>query len=245
MKKTILTLGAILALVACGQQENGNYNPSDALSFGMTGDVKTVRLSRELVSRDDESDFDDPMLEVDELSLAFDETGRVLKDIYGDPYEYDADGKFVRGYSDKTTMARDDKGRLQEYDNATLDYEDDFDYEDLNIEEVFHYEFTYDAQGRVASSELGGWEWMTTYTYAYDGKKPYPASATYETFEEGYVEDGTITYEYTKFDAKGNWTERTVTDASRLYEEGFEEDAENSTLVTREYRTIDYWSDKE
>ena len=79
----------------------------------------------------------------------------------------------------------------------------------------------------------------------YDGKKVYPASATYETFEEGYVEDGTITYEYTKFDAKGNWTERTVTDASRLYEEGFEEDAENSTLVTREYRTIDYWSDKE
>lgn len=246
MKKTILSLGAILALVACQPKGSGNYNPNDARTFGLTGDVKTVMHSSALKSVDGEAvEDDDAWLGVDELALAFDEAGRVLKDAYGDPYEYDADGNFVRGYNDKTTMERDEKGRLAEYDNATLDYDDDLDYEDLNIEEVFHVRFSYDAQGRPAEIETGGWEWMSTEHYVFEGKNVYPASYTFETFEEGYVEDGTVTYTYTEFDSKGNWTERTVTTNTRLYEEDLEEEAENSSRVVVERRAITYWSDKE
>ena len=246
MKKTILLLAALFFLAACQPKGNGNYNPNDARTFGLSGDVKTVMLSSALKSVDGEAvEEDDAWLGVDELALAFDEAGRVLKDAYGDPYEYDEAGNFVRGYNDKTTMTRDEKGRLTEYDNATLDYEDDFDYEDLNIEEVFRVGYTYDAQGRAAEVEMSGWEWMSTEHYVYEGKNVYPASYTFETFEEGYVEDGTVTYAYTEFDSKGNWIERTVTTNSRLYEEDLEEEAENSSRVIVERRAITYWSDAE
>lgn len=234
-------LSALLVLAAC-QPGGGKYNPSDARTFWLTGDVKEVRLARVVVSDDAGATEDRPWYSQDELEMSFDAAGRVTLDPFGDPYEYDADGVFVRGYNDKTVLERDAKGRLLEYNNATLD--EDSDYDELNIEEVFHVTFGYDGQGRAVTRELGGWEWMSTYTYVFDGNNAYPSSATYETFEEGFVEEGTQTFTYTSFDDRGNWTERTVHDVSRMYEEGFEDEVEITDITYTERCTYTYWSDK-
>lgn len=245
MKKLFIVL-AVLALAAC-QQENRNYNPADARTFGLTGDVKEVRLSRAMLSTSSEDEIGDPWMENDELEMTFDEKGRVTLDSYGNVYVYDEEGNFVRGSSEITEMARDEKGRIAYYNNAVMSEDDD--YEDFDFEHFFQIEFSYDDQGRAVTEDMGGWEWGSTYTNVFEGKKVYPASASFEGGYEGMVEEGTVKYDYVKFDARGNWTERNVTTVTKTYEEPWEGDPEpeieTETTETLERRTIRYWSDKE
>lgn len=245
MKKiAVFVLMAAFAFASCQNAEKTTTSP-DLRAFGMKGDVKMVLYSVLLLDTSSEDEQGDPWLEQDELLMSFDREGRVIRDENGNMYEYDDDGNFVAGLSDRTVMTRDDKGRIVHYDNTDVDWESD----DVDIYDYVDVVYTYDDKGRVATEENTGWEWMTTYTYHYDGDNIYPSSIDYESFIEAWIEKGTITYDYTEFDAKGNWTERIVTDKSEGYEEPWEEnqepEVEESYQKTRQNLEIIYWSDED
>ena len=236
MKKSFLLL-AVLALAACQPKSN---EPSDALSFGLLGDVKEVYVTQATLSttQEDMEISDEPGVE--RLEFTFDANGRITLDTFGDVYVYDENGAFIAGCSEQTELERDELGRLVRYDNTNLDWDE---FEDLDIEHFFTYTFGYDDQHRVITEEIGGWEWFDTYHYTYDGKKVYPASATLDSGVEGWSEEGTIQFEYTAFDAKGNWTERIQTITIKGYEYDDEENAETWTDVIKQNRRFVYWSE--
>lgn len=241
MKKSILFLTvAALAAASCSQSS------PDITTFGLKGDVKEVWFTDELVAASelDGEELGEGTVSENELQMRFDEQGRVLRDVYGNTYEYDADGNFVRGQLRGTELERDAKGRILRYDSTNFE---DWDSEDFDIVAFFAVTFTYDGKGRPQAADTNGWEWNTTYSYAYNGGNVYPASATYEGGAEGWIEEGTITYEYVSFDEKGNWTERFVSTVNKSWEEpweeGMEPEIDTVTYKHRECRTITYWSD--
>ena len=235
MMKKVLLLMAVLALASC-QFGNKGYDPKDALSFGLVGDVKEVYVTRSIVSTDSENDAVEEGMDEERLEMTFTEKGRITLDTYGNPYVYDEEGKFVKGFTENTVLVRDNKGRLETYDNMTEDYDGDFD-----VETYFTYTFSYDDQDRVILEELGGWEWGETYYLVYSGKKTYPVSATFTGYNENWNEEGTIEYEYISFDDRGNWTERKQIIDYVGYEEDCEDEAENHTTVYLQKRRIIYW----
>ena len=236
MKKSYLLLAA-LALAACQPKSN---EPSDARSFGLLGDVKEVYLTQSALSTTQEEMEISDEPGVERLEFTFDANGRITLDTYGDVYEYNDAGEFVKGNSDNTTLERDELGRLVNYDNTNLDWDE---VEELDIEHFFAYTFGYDDQHRVTFEEITGWEWMDTYHYTYEGNKVYPASATFDSGVEGWAEEGSIQYEYTAFDAKGNWTERIKTVTVKGYDIDDEENAETWTDVIKQVRRFVYWSE--
>ena len=94
---------------------------------------------------------------------------------------------------------------------------------------------------------FNSWEWESTRTNVFEGGNVYPSSATFVSVSEGWNEEGTILYTYTEFDAKGNWTERTVRTETRSWEEPWEEnmepEVETSVSEVRQRRVISYWSE--
>ena len=91
MKKiSILALSAVVLFAAC----NPKYNPNDARTFGLKGDVKEVRLSEEVPSEPGDPMPEDGCFDQDQLEMTFDEQGRVTLDPYGNVYEYDGEGGF-------------------------------------------------------------------------------------------------------------------------------------------------------
>jgi hypothetical protein len=124
---------------AAGGDDEVEYNPQDALTFGLLGDVRQVRVS--VAKRSGLLPGEDPWVEDNELILAFDEWGRVTLDPYGNVYVYDDDGRFVKGLSKKSRLTRDDDGRLARYDNE----------QGLNDRDMRHFTFNHDARGRLRS----------------------------------------------------------------------------------------------
>lgn len=227
-KSLLLGLAAVFALMAC-QRESAS---PDVRTFGLTGDVREVYFS--VVS----SDPDDPM---DEISyLAFDARGRVTLDPFGNVYTYDAEGNYDGAYKEFITVERDTRGRLVTFDNSEV-IEEDFD--DFDVMDICHLEFEYDDLGRTTTIHYNGWEWGTTYLSTYEGKNVWPVREVTESYDEGYNETTTTTYEYLEFDAKGNWTSRTATATTKSWEEEDEESEESYTTVIRQIRRITYWSD--
>ncbi len=238
-KISILALAAVVLFAAC----NPKYNPNDARTFGLTGDVKEVRFSEEMLESSSAEVAEHFWADKDKLEMNFDEKGRVTLDSYGTVYQYDENGVFVSTDVPAAVMSRDTRGRIEAYDNTCLD---DVDFSHYDISKYYKASYEYDAKGRPARGEFGGWEWGETRTYQYDGAKVYPSVIIKEGGSEGWNEKTTVTYEYTKFDAKGNWTERFVTrqtDGWEACEEGVEPDIETTVIKTREIRTITYWSD--
>ena len=238
--KKLFILTAVLALAAC-QSAQQTTSP-DVRTFGMYGDVKEVQYSVVAVDEDSPADVD-PWEFGGTVEFTFDQQGRVTLDDRGTEFVYGEDGSFV---SEWATLVRDEAGRLVCYDNTS---DEMLDSEEFDVYNFFKMDFTYDAKGRPATQELDGWEWSNTFTFSYDGDKVYPSAATFEGGYEAFVEEGTITYVYKAFDAKGNWTEREVTKVTNAYEEPWEDDmepeVETTTNVERQYRQIRYWSDKE
>lgn len=236
MKKSYLLL-AVLAVAAC--QPRQDNNPSDARSFGLLGDVKEVYLTQTTLSSTNEAYEVSDEPGVERLEFTFDADGCITLDTFGDVYEYNETGEFLRGDSEYTELERDEQGRLVSYDNTNLEWDE---IDDFDIEHFFAYTFGYDDSHRVITEELSGWEWMETYEYTYDGDKVYPASATYNGDAEGWIEEGEIRFEYTAFDAMGNWTERTKTVTTKGYEFDDEENATTWTDVVKQVRRFTYWS---
>lgn len=243
MKKiSILALSAAFLFAACAPK----YNPNDARTFGLAGDVKEVHFSEEMLESSSEEVAAHFWADKDKLEMTFDEKGRITLDAYGTVYKYDEAGVFVSDDVPEAVMSRDTRGRIEAYDHTSLD---DVDFTHYDISKFYKYSYTYDAKGRPATAERGGWEWGENCTYSYDGAKVYPATVVKEGGSEGWNEKTTLTYDYTAFDARGNWTERFLTRVTEGWEEPWEEGAEpqvdTTTVKIREIRTITYWSDAE
>lgn len=234
----LLSLAAVSVLAACTR--TGKTSP-DARTFGLTGDVREVRYSLVSVSDVPGEEPEETLLNQDEVLLSFDEQGRVTLDDYGNVYEYDADGHYCGPYGSYTEVVRDASGRLKSFDNTAIPEEQ---FDDFDIMEYCNVTYDYDATGRVVTETYYGWEWGTTSNYTYDGNKPWPSKVTRTGYDEGYNENVEITYNYLEFDARGNWTKREVTAVTESYEEGAEDEKESYTAVTKEFRTLTYWSDK-
>ena len=243
MKKiSVLSLAAtLLLLMSCHPATEVKTSP-DLLTFGVKGDVMMVLHSIELLETSDEELGDSSWLAEDDLELSFDPDGRVICDVHGNSYEYDENGEFIEGLSANTVMTRDSQGRIVYYDNTDVDIDD----EDFDITDYVKLSYTYDDKGRVATEEYRCWEWMTEYTYSYEGDNIYPSSCTFESNDEGWYSEGTITYEYFEFDKKGNWTERLVSRNAKNYDEPWgdeEPEVEDYFMKTRETREFFYWED--
>ncbi|MCR5352446.1 MAG: hypothetical protein K6E35_08170 [Bacteroidales bacterium] len=238
MKKIcILSLLAAFAFVGCQRGASGS---ADVRTFGMTGPVKEVFQAVTLISEDGVEQEAAPVAET--LLMSFDEQGRVTLDLFGNVYVYDEAGNFVQGNHEITVMERDPKGRILTYDSTRVP--DDMDYDGFSLEQFFCVTFGYDGKNRPVLEDHGGWEWETVIDRNFQGNKVYPESERFSGGFEDVVEEGTIHYEYTAFDDRGNWTERTVTKVTVTTEDLWEEKTEQQTetLVTRERRTIHYWS---
>lgn len=237
MKKALfVSAWAAAALVACQSPEA--VTSPDVRTFGMKGDVKTVSYTLEDVELSEEPDYEPEY----ELELTFDAQGRVTLDTYDNVYEYDAEGNFVRGSGKRTVMQRDEQGRLILYDNTILP--EDGQYEDDDFDHLIKIGITYDDQGRMDLLDFEGPESMSQTKYIYKDDQPYPSMEYYDNQYETFKEDGTVEYEYTAFDKKGNWTERTLLTTTTVWDMEEEGEAEKSEFRLRERRIITYWSDK-
>lgn len=234
MKKySILTLVALLALAACQPK-----TASDTTTFGFVGDVKEVFLYV-MDPDEEETGSVEGMLE-----YTFDAQGRVTQDEYGHIYQYDADGLLTNSRVPGTELLRDQRGRITSYDSTSFD---DWGEEDFDIMDFFKAKYSYDAKGRPEVEVLNGWEWESTRTNIFEGDRVYPSSTTFVGASEGWNEEGTVTYTYTEFDAKGNWIERTVRTETKSWEEPWEEnmepEVETEVSEVRQRRVISYWSE--
>lgn len=221
--------------------ENSKYNPNDARTFGLVGPVQEVRYSKALLSTTSTDEQGDPWFEYNELELTFDEYGRVTQDgLRGCKYVYDENGNFIKGFSDKTVLKRDDNGRIVSYVNTNVEGED---YSKINFDEYIGKTFEYDDLGRVAKQTQSGWEWMTDFTYTYFGGNVYPKTEKYDSTAESLVIEGTVEYEYLKYDKKGNWLERNSYVKETTRDCGGAGDPETVEYEYLERRTIKYYTD--
>lgn len=236
---SIFALAALTVFAAC----NPKHDSNDVRTFGMIGDVKAVRFSEEMLESSSAEAAEHFWADKDKLEMTFDEQGRITLDSYGTVYQYDESGVFVPETGSTAVMSRDAKGRIEAYDNTCLD---DVDFSHYDISKYYKASYEYDAKGRPVRGEFAGWEWGETRTYQYDGARVYPSVIIKEGGSEGWNEKTTVTYEYTEYDARGNWTERFVTRQTDGWEacaEGVEPEIETTVIKTREIRTITYWSE--
>ena len=237
MRKVLFVSALAAAALAACQSPEADTSP-DVRTFGLKGDVKTVSYTIEDVELTEEPGYEPEY----ELEFSFDEQGRVTLDNYNNVYEYDAEGNFVRGSGKRTVMQRDEQGRVILYDNTVLP--EDGDYDDSDFDHFIKIAITYDGQGRMDLLDFEGSESMSQTKYIYKDDQPYPSMEYYDNQYESFKEDGTVEYEYTAFDKKGNWTERTFLSTTTVWDVEEEGEAEKSEIRLRERRIITYWSDK-
>ncbi len=218
------------------------YKMVDAMSFGLTGKVSSVRKLRF-----NATDSDGKLVEgslVSETIVNFDSWGHVTIDPWGNEYVYDTDGNFYRGNHLYSTVKRDDVGRI-------IHYKDIEPVQDN--EENQEYEFSYDPKGRLVTCRRSGWTGGFSISYVYDKTNIYPSKSSSEEYYEG--EEGEYSsktnYNYIAFDSMGNWTERVCVVSNHLTEEVWEEaDGEGqmiektttSDVIYIEKRTINYYN---
>ena len=206
--------------------EEASSTPIDVKSFGLVGNVKKVTVMvSELESGKELAPWEDHT-----QSLEFDESGRVVKDLFDNLYQYDEKGNFIKGVSEKSKMRRDEKGRIVFYENWR-DNEDDQGYT-INIE--------YDGSDRMAKVAMQGWEATVDRIYTYSDDHVYPDRANWEASDEGDHYSTVMDYTYKKFDSLGNWTEREVHTVAK-HTNVDSPDAEIDDNITIERREIVYY----
>lgn len=242
MKPLLLPLALLLALASCNGSKktadvddaaDSKYNPTDARTFGLLGDVKAVYIVEKL---DEASQSAAGRQEtVLKPQMTFDEYGRVTLDPYGNRYEYDADGNFIKGVSDKSVMSRDADGRITSYGNKESD----------NDREQYSWTFTYDADGRLLTVAGAWWEAMDEDSLIYEGENVSPQREVSSGVAEAESYDCVREYTYDAFDAHGNWTKRTCHMVYKFMIGGDESTADEERSVTTTERVIKYYSDPE
>ena len=275
MKQTIILLASTLLLAAChGNRPSAQageskpiddstatkqtekpeaepqpkYDPADASSFGLTGQVRSVSTQQfATYESDGELKEDSP---TGSYEMRFNPWGHIVRDEWGNEYGYDADGNYYRGNHTYTTVKRDKAGRITEYTDTEANSGDE---SDLTMK------FQYDKRGRLATVCLTSMVCHWTEKRHYQGTSLQPSNSEtlicYEG-EEGETKKS-VTYSYTRYDEQGNWTERTcvttTTEPAETMEyetdtedeEEPEAESENPVKITEtitiEKRAIDYY----
>lgn len=213
------------------------YDVTDAISMGLNGHVQNVEI-QQYSTYDNNGELKDGNL-INQYSVAFDATGHITTDEWGNQYGYDADGKYYRGNHTYTTVKRDKSGRIVEYSDIEPNKDN---------ESQFMMLFRYDKNGRLYDIEYGGgFDMAWTEKRHYKSGDIYPSKTEKSITEEGGgAEETTIAYRYTSFDVQHNWTERLCMMSIKQIEETEVESfipqqpkIEEKILV--EKRTINYY----
>lgn len=179
------------------------YDPSDATAFGLVGPVKRVFTTQYIANLNGNKLQRGERIESDGNNTAtFNRQGLVTCDIFGSPYTYDSNGKFIKGRNANTEMERSPRGLVEKYV-----HKDDTEEGHWNS---YTYEFSYDQEGRMTSYTYTGWEEIFEYSFVYDGDNVYPSGEEMEGQACADLFKDHITYKYTKLDKHGNWTEREI-----------------------------------
>ena len=200
------------------------YNPTDAESFGLNGNVQEV-ISQIYSTYDENGELKENFLEKT-VEMRFNAWGKVTKDEWGNEYGYDADGNYYRGNHTYTTVKRDKAGRLIQY----VDVEPNMDNQDNNT-----ISFSYDKAGRLTVVTQQGWTGNSEEKREYDKGNSYPSRALIaESYEGGGTSNIVQEYRYSSFDEFGNWIVRVVVCSETITE--MDEEGMDSTNVKSEIR---------
>ena len=242
-----IAIVAVLMLTACsfgtkaaenkdGEKEKVEGDTGYAHAYGLYGNVKAVRIS--ICKMTDLADGEEPWVESDKLEMAFDRQGRITIDSKGNTYKYDEAGNvsmMLRGDTPVNEIKLDSKGRVVRY----------LKRDGLNDREFEDYTFTYDAQGRLLTSEANFWEALDYDSLVYEGNKVYPVKIITNGAAEADNYENTTKYDYREFDDHGNWTERyATTDGYEMIADD-ESTREKTHYEQLERRKIIYYSDDE
>lgn len=179
------------------------YDPSDATAFGLVGPVKKVFTTLYMANLKGNKLQRAERIESDGNNTAtFNRQGYVTCDFFGSPYTYDSNGKFIKGRNADTEMERSPRGLIERYQHKDNTEEGHWN--------AYTYDFKYDQEGRMTSYTYTGWEEVFYYSFVYDGDNVYPSGEEMEGQACADLFKDHITYKYTKFDKRGNWTEREV-----------------------------------
>ena len=247
MKKILfITMTALLTLAACsggtkpttdgnkaGTEAKSKYNPTDARAFGLLGPVKTVNV--DICKLNDVADGEDPWVEKDMPLMAFNRHGCVTLDPMGNTYEYDSQGKVIKGVRAKVLVKRDDLGHITRYESRDGD----------NDREMRSIEFRYDAQGRLIAADRCYWEELFTDSMVYEEDKVYPAKKICEGQSEADEYVAETVYTYDEFDEQGNWTKRHLKETVDNVIARDESTRTKETFEQMEVRHITYYTEEE
>jgi YD repeat-containing protein len=183
----------------------------------------------------------------------YDDNKRVIKETYYDEKdkmtacskgfamitkEYDEAGNvsmMLHGDTPVNEIKLDSKGRVVRY----------LKRDGLNDREFEDYTFTYDAQGRLLTSEANFWEALDYDSLVYEGNKVYPAKIITNGAAEADNYESTTEYDYRGFDNHGNWTECYATTNGYEMIADDESTREKTHYEQLERRKIIYYSDDE
>ena len=242
-----IAIVAMLMLTACSfgtkaaenkddEKEKVENNTGYAHAYGLYGNVKEVRIS--ICKMTDLADGEEPWVESDKLEMAFDRQGRITIDSKGNTYKYDEAGNvsmMLHGDTPVNEIKLDSKGRVVKY----------LKRDGLNDREFEDYTFTYDAQGRLLTSEANFWEALDYDSLVYEGNKVYPAKIITNGAAEADNYESTTEYDYRGFDDHGNWTECYATTNGYEMIADDESTREKTHYEQLERRKIIYYSDDE
>ena len=139
--------------------------------------------------------------------LVFTEQGYVSKDGIFD-LTYDEQGKVLKGVNVtdkdmKISIERNKNGYLTSLTCENKKY-------GMESDQAYKINYKWNDKNQMTAEEFQGWEWSSANHYKYDDKG-LRQELTNQSNPDYEVEvDNTSTYIYTKFDDKGNWTERNV-----------------------------------
>ena len=237
MKRFFFVVGMLLmmvmmALASCQETALGSV---DTRTFGLYGNVEKVSITPFFATPGDNGLVQGERMDGSESEMSFDRQGRVLLDLYGNVYEYDDEGNFVKGAEDYQKMKRDEQGRIVLYDSMRDDEDD----------ACFKMEFSYDEKGRVSKVDFALWEGAYTDMLIYKGDNVYPEKIINNGSEQGENIQMTTEYRYLEFDDKGNWLKREVHVTTVTTEEAVDEDSTpepiTEEIYTIEVREIKYY----
>jgi len=210
------------------------YNTTDALSFGLKGQVKNV-TTQILETYDSNGELKEGNVTLTK-EMTFDAWGHVTQDEWDNKYGYDADGNYYRGNHIYTIVKRDKAGRICQY----IDEEQNAD-----VGENQTMTFGYDKSGRQTSVKRVGCTSQWVENRYYQGKDCHATKTECNAeFAYGGTAVITTTYTYLHFDELGNWTERVCLETRTDTREAQWEDEEETTVtetVTVEKRSITYY----
>lgn len=139
--------------------------------------------------------------------LTFTEQGYLKRNRIYD-LTYDVFGKLVKGVNltddnMKISVKRNKKG----YMTALICQDKRMG---MQSDQAYRINYKWNKKNQMIKEEYKGWEWASVYYYQYDENGLLQERSNQESPDYETEVDHTTTYVYTRFDGRGNWTERNV-----------------------------------